>query len=114
MNDLIEDLVIGDGYEEESPQIGWLRDLLMQMNEEDFSKFLKFVTGIARLPYNQMKNIEPRLTITRSTSPDPPDSAFPCALTCQHVFVMPAYSSAEIMEAKVMRAISEVRYFGLL
>jgi E3 ubiquitin-protein ligase TRIP12 len=114
MSDLIKYVAVNDGYDEESPQIAWFRDLLIQMKEEDFCNFVKFATGLARLPIGGIKSLEPRLTIKKSAYPGDADTALPCASTCQHVFMLPEYSSAEIMEAKVMQAIGEARYFGVL
>lgn len=42
---------MSDQYTDKSPQVEWLFKELLQYSAEEISLFLKFVTGLDRMPY---------------------------------------------------------------
>ncbi len=80
----------------------------------DFSKeerrdFLSFTTGTPRLPIGGFGALSPCLTIVHKAvnNGGKPDDFLPSCSTCQVYLKLPAYSSRDIMKAKLLHAISD-------
>lgn len=89
------------GYGEDSDQVKWMFEILEQQDEEIKALFLFFVTGSFKVPYGGFKNMQ--IEITKINS----QKKLPVAHTCSKSIDLPAYSSKEIMEDKLLVAIQE-------
>ncbi|CAM9864891.1 unnamed protein product [Sphacelaria rigidula] len=73
--------------------------------------FLRFITGTPRLPIGGFAALRPRLTVVKKEVDVPtggtPDAHLPSCSTCQVYLKLPAYTSAEALEAKLLHAITE-------
>jgi E3 ubiquitin-protein ligase TRIP12 len=105
---LQQNVSIGHGYNENSPQIGMLFDTILGFDEEERSLFLKFVTGSRSLPVGGLAALAPKLTIdSRVVDDGSTDAAFPSVMTCAHYLKLPEYSSQEVLRERLIYAIHE-------
>ena len=77
--------------------------------------FLKFITGCPRLPIGGFAALRPKLTVVRKSPPPgvPADAVLPSCSTCFLFLHLPAFSSEEVMRAKLLTAIRETSTFEL-
>ena len=83
-------------------QVKFFWNIMGRMSEEDKSLYLKFVWGRSRLP-SELTNLRYKHSIALFAEHG--DSRLPAAHTCFFTIDMPAYSTEEIMEKKLMCAI---------
>lgn len=110
------------GYSSDSIPIINLIEVLVDLDNEDKRRFLKFVTGSPRLPVGGFLALNPRLTIVRKGSakstPASPggddvssgearDNDLPSVMTCANYFKLPPYSSKQILKDRLLFAIRE-------
>ena len=107
--ELIEHVDVGTGYEKNSPQIINLFQTITELNNEELSLFVKFITGTNRLPVGGIASLQPKLTIAMRATPEgkSPDDTLPTVMTCFNYFKLPKYSSKKILAAKLRVAINE-------
>ena len=55
--DLVAAIRPGFGYKEDSPQISWLREVLMSMSQLQRCAFCQFVTSTPRLPLGGVRKL---------------------------------------------------------
>ena len=99
------------GYSESSPQIGWLLNLLRSFDLEMKQKFLRFVTGSARLPLGGFEALHIPIQVQRMHSTK--DSAMPLAHTCFHQLELPTYSSEAVLTRQMILALNSDFGMGL-
>lgn len=97
---------------EDTPVIQWFWEVLESFSQEDRSKFVEFVWGLARLPTNDedFKRIRARLLIKplmQNLSQEAIDRTFPDSEVCFMNITLPNYSSKDILELRLRRAIKE-------
>ncbi|KAG8282825.1 putative E3 ubiquitin-protein ligase HTD2 [Homalodisca vitripennis] len=97
-----------DGYKADEPIIMDFWEILEALTPELKKKFLLFTTGSDRVPVGGMG--EMTFKITRITNK--PDN-LPEAHTCFNQLVLPQYECAEILQEKLIIAISNAEGFGL-
>lgn len=97
------------GYTNHSQQIEWLIDIMSKFEKEERRKFLKFITGSPRLPFNGFKGLSPPFTVVLKHTEDNlrPDDYLPSVMTCANYLKLPRYSSREVMLAKIKQAMNE-------
>lgn len=112
---------IEHGYNDQSPEINNLFDVIEEMSPEEQRMFCKFVTGCSRLPNGGLSGLKPPLTIAKrvpelSSNHERvhPDDFLPSVMTCTNYFKLPSYSTKEIMKSKIMTAIYECQDSFLL
>jgi E3 ubiquitin-protein ligase TRIP12 len=105
---LKEHIVFAHGYGPSSPQRQMLLEIIAEFDPRFQRAFLKFVTGCELLPVGGLGHLVPRITVAmRAMTDNLPDRSFPSCAVCSHYFKLPAYSSKEIMRAKILEAFLE-------
>ncbi|KAH0790487.1 E3 ubiquitin-protein ligase UPL4-like isoform X5 [Histomonas meleagridis] len=107
--ELIENVEISHGYSQNSPQIKMLFDTIAEMNNDQQSMLIKFITGCNRLPIGGLKALNPKLVIAKRVTDDNqnPDDTLPSVMTCSNYFKMPEYSNRETLKERLLYAINE-------
>lgn len=109
------------GYSSDSGPVVNLIKVLLELDNQDKRRFLKFVTGSPRLPAGGFLALNPRLTIVRKgpdlSGPISPksgedarklsDNDLPSVMTCANYFKLPPYSSKDILKNRLLFAIRE-------
>ena len=101
--ELEDSLGYDHGYTFTSRSCVMLREVLAEMNSKEQEKFLKFVTGSARLPVQGLSGLYPRLTVVRKDC----SAALPSASTCTNYLKLPDYNSKDQLIQKLRIAINE-------
>jgi len=100
----IEDLKRGTTFEgrlkPEHPVVKHFWDVMNEMNHEDRTAFLLFVTGSSRLRGTDNLQLS-------FLDKDPPDKFLPHARTCFFQLQLPDYSSKDILKTKLYLAMRE-------
>jgi E3 ubiquitin-protein ligase TRIP12 len=105
---LQEHIIFAHGYGPHSPQRQMLLEIIAEFDPRFQRTFLKFVTGCELLPVGGLGHLVPRITVAmRAMTDNLPDRSFPSCAVCSHYFKLPAYSSKEIMRAKILEAFLE-------
>jgi E3 ubiquitin-protein ligase TRIP12 len=106
--ELVDHIVISHGYTEASPQIPMLLEVLEEFYGEDQAAFIRFVTGVDKLPIGGLGNLKPSLTIALMNIPgQDTDKMLPSVMTCANYFKLSEYSEKDIMRAKLKQAIMD-------
>lgn len=93
--------VILAGLAEDSSQVLWLWEVLEEeFDQEMLSRFVNFFSGCPCLPYD---GLSPPLTLTVNKEAN--DSALPRAHTCFNQFVLPCYSSRDVLSERLVYAL---------
>lgn len=97
------------GYTLDSMQIQWLVNIMTSFDDERKRRFLQFLTGSPRLPIGGFKSLAPPLTVVLKHADEgfKGDDYLPSVMTCANYLKLPQYSSAEIMEFKLVHAMEE-------
>lgn len=97
------------GYSLSSPSILSFIEIISHFDHPTRRKALSFFTGASRLPIGGFKALNPPLTVVRKLPEDglTPDEVLPSVMTCANFVKMPEYSSKEVMEERVTKAIEE-------
>lgn len=95
-------------YTAQSDQIVWLWEFLGGLDQDNIAAFLQFVTGTSRVPLGGFKYLmgmrgPQRISIHRTFGSE----RLPTAHTCFNQLDLPAYSSKEQLQQKMMQAIQE-------
>lgn len=106
---IVEHLKFDHGYTRSSRAVGYLLEILCDLDDATLSQFLKFVTGSPRLPVGGLARLSPRLTIVlkRPENGVSPDAYLPSVMTCANYLKLPDYSSKTIMRERLMTSIFE-------
>ncbi|EAY22607.1 hypothetical protein TVAG_036330 [Trichomonas vaginalis G3] len=83
----------------------WLFEILAEFDQETFQNFLKFVTGSQKFPQNDLKKLNPKISLDKG---DQNLEAFPTAKTCMRRIKIPDYPTKEILREKLLYAISNI------
>ena len=97
-----------DGYERNSPSIEYFWQVLQAFDENEKKNFLKFATGSDRAPIDGLSQLG--LVISKNTDDD---DRLPSAHTCFNHLLLPAYSSAAVLKAKLKYAMEMGEGFQL-
>ncbi|CAF4157074.1 unnamed protein product [Rotaria sp. Silwood2] len=97
-------------YHANHPVIQWFWQVFHKMSEAEKKKFLLFLTGSDRVPVFGWSQTLP-MTIQRSHIDD---IHLPVSHTCFNILDLPAYSSKEILKAKLLEAIQHNQGFNLV
>ena len=109
-NDLEQTCRYVDGYTEESPQVKWLWEIVIEEMTEDQQKlFLQFATGSDRAPVNGLSTLP---FYVGRLGPD--SERLPIASTCFNHLMVPEYGTKDKMRAKLMLAIQNAEGFGMI
>jgi E3 ubiquitin-protein ligase TRIP12 len=101
-------MVCDHQYSIDSAPVQFLARAISELDSEDKKHFLMFLTGSPKLPIGGFKNLVPKFTVVRKDSPDQAaDSLLPSVMTCMNYFKLPAYSSYEITQDRLLFAVRE-------
>lgn len=104
------------GYSEDHPVIEMFWEVIKQFSLEQQKKFLKFVTGCSRGPLLGFKYLEPPFCIQRAAPEDAPEEVLdrlPTSATCVNLLKLPPYRSKDVLQSKLLYAISADAGFDL-
>jgi len=101
ISDLYKNTVYGGGYNDRSPAIQWLWQLLQQFDTDDLGRFLMFATSCSRPPLLGFKTLYPNFCIHLV----PDATRLPTASTCANLLKLPNYRSFEDLQQKLTLAI---------
>jgi hypothetical protein len=97
-----------NGYSASHPVVQWFWQTLHTFPTDLKRKFLLFLTGSDRVPLAGLAAL--RLIIQRTGDP----GALPAAHTCHNVLDLPEYPTREVLQAKLVYAITNTEGFGLV
>jgi len=110
VSDLRRNTNFSGGYQDDSPVIQWLWDLLENhFDAEDMGRFLMFATSCSRPPLLGFKVLYPAFCIHRV----PDGVRLPTASTCANLLKLPDYTRKEDLKAKLLQAIRAEAGFDL-
>jgi hypothetical protein len=103
---------VTEGFEEPKAQIDWLFDLLETIDAESKRKFFKFVFARERLP--GVRKGTAMLKVLKAIVPEESsvDGRFMTASTCSARLDLPEYSTREILESMVRKALEHAEVEG--
>lgn len=114
---LVDHIKFDHGYTSNSPSIVNLLEILGEFTPEQQRAFLRFVTGAPRLPPGGLATLNPKLTIVRKLSTganggvkgtaQAADRDLPSVMTCANYLKLPPYSCKEVMQERLLYAITE-------
>mmetsp|Transcript_48511 Transcript_48511/g.147079 ORF Transcript_48511/g.147079 Transcript_48511/m.147079 type:complete len:588 (-) Transcript_48511:267-2030(-) len=110
VQDLRRNTNYSGGYQDDSPVVQWLWQLLQHhMEPEDMGRFLMFATSCSRAPLLGFKTLYPKFCIHRV----PDSERLPTASTCANLLKLPDYTSPEVLKSKITQAIQAEAGFDL-
>lgn len=106
---LISAIRADHGYTVESPSVQNLITLMTRFSKQERRLFLQFLTGSPRLPIGGFKNLKPVFTVVLKHSEGDlkSDDYLPSVMTCANYLKLPNYSSSDILEERLMKAVNE-------
>ena len=99
-----------NGYDAESPSVGYLFEVLSSLDPKQQKAFLQFTTSTTKLPFGGLKSLRPSLLIYKAGDND---GRLPYTATCTNTIFLPAYSSLEITRERLLFAMNECCSFEL-
>lgn len=116
INDLRSNVHYANGYHEDHPVIEMFWEVVKTLDADLQQKFLKFVTGCSRGPLLGFKYLEPQFCIQRAAGDEDSDETLdrlPTSATCMNLLKLPPYRSKEIIQEKLLYAITAGAGFDL-
>lgn len=98
-----------EGFKKEDAEVKWFWEILKDFDDLEKKKFLMFTTGSDRAPLRGLKDL--RFILSKNGEGD---ERLPSCHTCFNHFLIPCYSSKEVMKAKILQAIENCKGFGLV
>ncbi|KAG7400472.1 RING finger and SPRY domain-containing protein 1 [Phytophthora boehmeriae] len=96
-----------EGADEAMPHVQYFWEILREMTSEERTSFLRFVWARSRMP-NSAKDFPMNFKVQAAHDPgtvNEPDLYLPHAQTCFFALRLPAYTSKEVLRAKLLYAI---------
>jgi len=106
---LLEAIEPVQGYGKTSQIYLWFLEVLVEFDNAQRKKFLKFIMGTTALPPGGMINLKPNLQVGRKRSENPQQDnnlVFPSINTCSHYLKLPAYDKKEVLKNMLIDASS--------
>ena len=98
-----------EGFDKDHQVVKWFWEVLHSFDVEQKKKMLLFSTGSDRAPLRGLKDL--RFILSRQA---PDDLRIPSTHTCFNHFLLPEYSSKEILKDKLLQAMENCQGFGLM
>jgi ubiquitin-protein ligase E3 A len=108
-NELKKSTVYQDGYNAESETVKRFWEVILEFTEDEKKKFLFFCTGCDRAPINGLGDL--KFYISKHGNND---ELLPSVHTCFNHFLLPDYSTKDILREKLLKAIHNSEGFGLI
>lgn len=109
LDDLRRHTRYSGGYDESTDVIKWFWQAMSELDAEDQSKMLQFVTSSPRAPLLGFSYLVPGFCIHRAEG----DVRLPTASTCMNLLKLPQYKSLEIVREKLKYALHSNAGFDL-
>lgn len=109
LDDLRRHTRYSGGYTENTDVIKWFWQAMSELEAEDQSKLLQFVTSSPRAPLLGFSYLVPGFCIHRAEG----DVRLPTASTCMNLLKLPQYKSLEVVRQKVRYALQSNAGFDL-
>lgn len=106
IDDLRNNTDYGGDYKADDDVIKMFWEILEKFNEDQQKNFLKFVTGSSHISIHGFQSLEPKFGIVRLVVGEGIDQYHPQSSTCANLLKLPSYSTKEVMEQKLLEAIS--------
>ncbi|KAG0587489.1 hypothetical protein KC19_2G168200 [Ceratodon purpureus] len=115
VDDLRKNAHYAGGYDEKHPVIEMFWEVVQKLEMKMQQKFLKFVTGCSRGPLLGFKHLEPQFCIQRAFDDGSQEALdrLPTSATCMNLLKLPPYKSKEIIQEKLLYAITAGAGFDL-
>ncbi|OHT14207.1 hypothetical protein TRFO_15500 [Tritrichomonas foetus] len=96
-----------NGYNSNDEQVSYFFDTILEMTPKEQQKFLRYVTASQALPAGGLKELQPHLTLTRIDFDNSIniDLAYPTVSTCSNMVKLPPFSSKEVLQTQLKKAI---------
>ena len=101
---------VTSGSSQDEALVGWLWEILEEMDPEARARVLQFATGLSHLPASGFGALEPRFEVTFMRGDT---ERLPTAHTCFNRLELPPYRDKETLQAKLKVATSCSTGFGL-
>jgi ubiquitin-protein ligase E3 A len=98
-----------EGFDKEHQVVKWFWEVLHSFDPEQKKRFLLFSTGSDRSPLRGLKDL--RFILSRQAADD---LRIPSTHTCFNHFLLPEYSSKEVLREKLLQAMENCQGFGLM
>jgi hypothetical protein len=113
-DDIKNGIIPGTGYHEFSPQIIYLKEILLNFSPQMQMKFVLFATGRFSLPKEGLVSLPDKIQVfARELTNGPPDECYPAGQTCESIVGLPRYSTREIMEKMFEKVLARYQRFGI-
>ncbi|EHY57923.1 hypothetical protein ABEF92_001502 [Exophiala dermatitidis] len=109
IDELERTVTYDDGYSRTSPTIVDFWHVVRSFSQEQHRQLLEFVTASDRVPVNGLANVQ---FIIQKNGDD--DARLPSSSTCYGRLLLPQYSSCQVLEEKLSKAIENSVGFGTL
>jgi len=100
-----------DGYTRDSQVVRWFWETVHAMDDEGKRRLLFFVTGSDRVPIKGLAHLNPPHVISKMGGDS---DRLPTAHTCFNHLLLPAYTSKEMLQDRLRKALEYAEGFGLL
>ncbi|GBG27789.1 Ubiquitin-protein ligase, putative [Hondaea fermentalgiana] len=97
-----------EGYDADSPTISLFWEVVSEFTEEQKKRFLQFTTGSDRVPIRGLRSLQ--LTISKNNNAN----QLPTSSTCFNYLILPAYTTKDDLERKLLLAIDHAEGFGTM
>lgn len=89
------------------PQVEWFWNVLEELSHEDQSCFIRFATGLERIPVDKSLSLRIITTCLNEVEGQEKeeDTRLPTSATCAMSVTIPAYSNQDILKEKLIYAI---------
>ncbi|TIC56498.1 hypothetical protein E3Q05_01686 [Wallemia mellicola] len=115
-NETLSEIIKADhGFNNDSPALRRLVEVMSEFDNVSRRDFLQFLTGSPKLPIGGFRGLHPQLTVVRK-SPEAgykADDSLPSVMTCANYLKLPDYSNKDILKQKLTIAMSEGKGFLL-
>ncbi|CAN8066881.1 unnamed protein product [Agarophyton chilense] len=109
LEDLRRNTNYSGGYDEDTPVVRWFWEVMEELNPEEQSKMLQFVTSSPRAPLLGFSYLVPSFCIHRAEG----DIRLPTASTCMNLLKLPQYKSLSVVREKIRYALDSNAGFDL-
>lgn len=106
---LLRRKTIYEGFDESEPIVGQFWSIMDKLDQEDLTKFIRFVWGRSRLPPESSSKWGPGFKLAASGESA---ESLPLAHTCFFQMDLPRYPNAQVMKEKILLAIRNCLSMG--
>lgn len=105
-------IVPAQGYNQQSPQVLWVKQALLSFTPEEQSDFVEFLTGSRALPCGGLMGLSTAVTIAKKDfdrGDEKIQGTLPSCSTCFLFFKLPPYSTFQTLRERLLFAVTNGR-----